>query len=78
MNDIEMLKFAGLGVAVGNATQAARDAADEYVHNDDHEGVARTLRRLFQLASWPDQGSNVRDGHGVSNLGERLRCFSCC
>ena len=47
VNDIEMLKFAGLGVAVGNATQAARDAADEYVHNDDHEGVARTLRRLF-------------------------------
>ena len=47
VNDIEMLRFAGLGVAVGNATQAARDAADEYVHNDDHEGVARTLRRLF-------------------------------
>ncbi len=47
VNDIEMLRFAGLGVAVGNATQAARDAADEYVHNDDHEAVARTLRRLF-------------------------------
>ena len=47
VNDIEMLRFAGLGVAVGNATQAARDAADEYVHNDDHEGVARTLRGLF-------------------------------
>ncbi len=47
VNDIEMLRFAGLGVAVGNATQAARDAADEYVHNDDYEGVARTLRRLF-------------------------------
>lgn len=47
VNDIEMLRFAGLGVAVGNATQAARDAADEYTHNDDNEGVARTLRRLF-------------------------------
>ena len=47
VNDIEMLQFAGLGVAVGNATQAARAAADEYTHNDDSEGVARTLRRLF-------------------------------
>lgn len=49
VNDVEMLRFAGLGVAVGNATQAARDAADEYVHNDDYEGVARTLRRLFGM-----------------------------
>lgn len=47
VNDIEMLQFAGLGVAVGNATQAARDAADEYTHNDDHEAVARTLQRLY-------------------------------
>ncbi len=49
VNDIEMLQFAGLGVAVGNATQAARDAADEYTHNDDNEAVARTLRRLFSI-----------------------------
>lgn len=49
VNDIEMLQFAGLGVAVGNATQAARDAADEYTHNDDDEAVARTLRRLFAI-----------------------------
>lgn len=47
VNDVEMLQFAGLGVAVGSATQAARDAADAYMHNDDHEAVARTLRRLF-------------------------------
>ena len=50
VNDVEMLRFAGLGVAVGNATRAARDAADEYTHNDDHEAVARTLRRLFGQA----------------------------
>ncbi len=49
VNDVEMLRFAGLGVAVGNATRAARDAADEYTHNDDHEAVARTLRRLFGI-----------------------------
>ena len=49
VNDVEMLQFAGLGVAVGSATQAARDAADEYTHNDDHEAVARTLRRIFAI-----------------------------
>ncbi len=49
VNDVEMLQFAGLGVAVGSATQAARDAADAYAHNDDHEAVARTLRRLFAI-----------------------------
>ena len=47
VNDIEMLQFAGLGVAVGSATEAARDAADEYTHNDDYEAVARTLQRLY-------------------------------
>ena len=51
VNDLEMLAFAGLGVAVGSATQAARDAADEYTPNDDYEGVARTLRRLFSAES---------------------------
>jgi hypothetical protein len=49
VNDVEMLEFAGLGVAVGNATQAARDAADIYTHNDDDEGVARTLRDFFAI-----------------------------
>ena len=39
VNDVEMLEFAGLGVAIGNATQAARAAADEYTHNEDSEGV---------------------------------------
>ncbi len=47
VNDVEMLEFAGLGVAIGNATQAARAAADEYTHNEDSEGVARTLKRIF-------------------------------
>ena len=47
VNDVDMLEFAGLGVAIGNATQAARAAADEYTHNEDSEGVARTLRRVF-------------------------------
>lgn len=49
VNDIDMLQFAGLGVAVGNATQAARDAADTYTHNDDSEGVSRTLRQIYAL-----------------------------
>ena len=49
VNDVEMLQFAGLGVAVGSATQAARDAADAYTHNDDYEAVARTLQRLFAI-----------------------------
>lgn len=46
-NDIEMLRWAGRGCAVGNAHADVRTAADEVVPDNDADGVARTLAMLL-------------------------------
>lgn len=46
-NDIDMLRFAGRGVAVGGMTGEVREAADEVVPNVDEDGVARYLEKLL-------------------------------
>ena len=43
-NDIPMLRAAGLGVAMGNANEAVRAAADTVVADLDHGGCAQAIR----------------------------------
>ena len=42
-NDIEMLKFAGIGVAMGNGEEGAKQAADYITADIDDDGVAKAL-----------------------------------
>ncbi len=42
-NDISMLKFAGIGVAMGNAQQCVKDIADEITDDNEHDGIAKAL-----------------------------------
>ncbi|MDO5425387.1 MAG: Cof-type HAD-IIB family hydrolase [Eubacteriales bacterium] len=44
MNDVEMLKEAGLGIAMGNAVPALKDAADFVTKRIDEDGVVYGLR----------------------------------
>ena len=46
-NDIEMIRWAGLGVAMGNAAPAVKDVADEVTATNDDDGVAKVLERWF-------------------------------
>jgi Cof subfamily protein (haloacid dehalogenase superfamily) len=46
-NDIEMLRWAGHGVAMANAHRDAIDAADEIAERNTEDGVARVLERWF-------------------------------
>lgn len=46
-NDIEMLQFAGLGVAVANAAPAVKAAADVLVASNNDGGVAEALERFL-------------------------------
>jgi len=39
-NDIEMIKTAGLGVAMGNAPKEVRDVADCITKDNNHDGIA--------------------------------------
>ncbi|HIZ44629.1 MAG TPA: Cof-type HAD-IIB family hydrolase [Firmicutes bacterium] len=48
-NDADMLRFAGLGIAVENATEQCRKAADRVVESNNEEGAAREIRRLLAL-----------------------------
>ncbi|WP_157120913.1 HAD family hydrolase [Nocardia miyunensis] len=47
-NDCEMLSWAGHSVAMGNAVDAARDAADEVTVTVAEDGVAAVLERWFR------------------------------
>ncbi|WP_439031119.1 HAD family hydrolase [Gordonia terrae] len=46
-NDVEMLTWAGHGVAMGHGHPAAIDAADEVTVGNNDDGVARVLERWF-------------------------------
>lgn len=46
-NDISMIKAAGLGVAMGNAVEAVKQAANYETADNEHDGVARVVERFF-------------------------------
>ena len=56
-NDADMLKFAGTGVAVGNATDACKQAADMICESNAENGVAKTLRRFLRDSDAPQSTS---------------------
>jgi Cof subfamily protein (haloacid dehalogenase superfamily) len=47
LNDHEMLKWAGLGVAMGNADAPTKAVADEVTESNDDDGVALVIERLL-------------------------------
>lgn len=46
-NDLEMLQYAGLGVAMGNAPEAIREQVDFVTHNNDQDGIAHLIERFI-------------------------------
>lgn len=42
-NDIEMIEMAGLGIAMGNATDKLKDLADLVIGSNEEDGIARFL-----------------------------------
>ena len=47
-NDRGLLKYAGIGFAVANASPECRDAADEIVASNDDNGVAQGLNKILR------------------------------
>lgn len=47
VNDIEMLKLAGLGIAMENADDVVKEAADRIAGNNDQDGVGKELEKIF-------------------------------
>ena len=46
-NDVDMLKFSGLGIAMGNSSDALKDVSDYVVKSNDEAGVAEALERFI-------------------------------
>ena len=46
-NDIPMIKDAGIGVAMENALDAVKEAADTITLNNDEDGVAAAIRKFI-------------------------------
>jgi len=46
-NDLSMLKYAGLGVAMGNGTQEIKNHADFITLSNDENGVAHGIEKIF-------------------------------
>lgn len=46
-NDIEMLQWSGIGVAMGNADDKVKAAADMVTTDVDNEGIENAVNRLF-------------------------------
>lgn len=56
LNDIEMLEYAGLGIAMGNAPCEVKQKADLVTESNDEEGIAAFLEKLFELDSGEQMG----------------------
>lgn len=50
LNDVRMVRQAGLGVAMGNADPRVRDVADRHAPDHDRDGVAYAIERLLHGA----------------------------
>ena len=48
-NDYSMLRAAGLGVAMGNASEEVQSCADAVTETNDNDGVARMIERVLGL-----------------------------
>ncbi len=44
-NDVSMIAWAGMGVAIGNAVDSVKEAADLIVADHDHSGVAEAIEK---------------------------------
>jgi Cof subfamily protein (haloacid dehalogenase superfamily) len=48
LNDLEMLREAGVGIAMGNAPEPVKSIADWITGTNNEAGVAQAVRRLFK------------------------------
>lgn len=46
-NDISMLKYVGIGVAMGNVSDEVNSIADEITLDNNHDGIAEVIERYI-------------------------------
>ena len=48
-NDTEILQTAGYGIAMGNASAEIKEIADFVTADNDHDGVAVAIEKIFDI-----------------------------
>lgn len=48
-NDVEMLRCAGVGIAMGNGSSVCKDAADYVTRSNDTEGISYALEQILGM-----------------------------
>lgn len=48
-NDLSMIEYAGVGIAMGNAIDSVKEIADYITSSNDDNGVARAIFKFFEL-----------------------------
>ncbi len=46
-NDLSMIEYAGLGIAMGNASDLVKQKADYTTDSNDEEGVANAIKKFI-------------------------------
>lgn len=49
-NDLDMIQFAGLGVAMGNAFEVVKEAADYITYDNEADGVAHVIEKFIGIS----------------------------
>ena len=49
-NDLDMIQFAGLGVAMGNAFEEVKEAADYITYTNEEDGVAHVIEKFIGIS----------------------------
>jgi Cof subfamily protein (haloacid dehalogenase superfamily) len=66
MNDLDMLREAGLAIAMGNAVEEVRRAADRVTATNEDEGVAKALERwALDEIEGTGSGGDLRKDHNI-------------
>ena len=61
-NDLPMIRFAGLGVAMGNAVPQVKAAADYVTADNDHDGVGLAVEKFILRRRAPLESDRIRPG----------------
>ncbi|GIM30384.1 hypothetical protein CPJCM30710_30500 [Clostridium polyendosporum] len=60
-NDMDMLEYAGLGIAMGNAPDEVKKVANDVILSNDEDGVAYTIDRYDLNTNESGGGTNEKD-----------------
>ena len=73
-NDLEMIRMAGLGVAMANAFPEVKAAADVITLDNNHDGVAAAIETLSLIHIWvPVFFSSTAGSTGSRKQAEKYR-----